>query len=226
MNAQRTIREIPPRHLDHPRIEYGVDLCSRLLVRDHGMEGQPQPRLHPEIQMITASATKRVLDPCCGGRMMWFDRAHADVVFGDQRSETITVSDRSHGRKDGTRTLEIRPDIQIDFRKLPFADSTFRLVAFDPPHLVSAGPRSWLRAKYGMLGQNWRTDLSQGFSECFRVLHPDGVLVFKWNETQVKLSEVLSLTPHAPLFGHTSGNKGYTHWLVFMKPSTLNQFPQ
>jgi hypothetical protein len=43
--------------------------------------------------------------------------------------------------------------------------------------------------------------------------------VFKWNETQVKVREVLALTPHAPLFGHTSGKKAGTHWLVFMKPN-------
>lgn len=160
----------------------------------------------------------RVLDPCCGSRMMWFDRANPDAVFGDQRSETITVTDRSH-REDGTRTLTINPDMLMDFRDLPFEDETFRLVAFDPPHLVRAGPKSWLAAKYGKLSADWRDDLRQGFAECFRVLHPDGVLVFKWNETQVKLSEVLALTPHQPLFGHPSGRKGLTHWLVFMKPA-------
>lgn len=50
-----------------------------------------------------------------------------------------------------------------------------------------------------------------------RVLEPEGVLVFKWNETQVKLREVLSLTPEKPLFGQVSGRGGLTHWLVFMK---------
>ena len=49
----------------------------------------------------------------------------------------------------------------------------------------------------------------------------DGVLVFKWNETQVKVREVLALTPHAPLFGHTSGKKAGTHWLVFMRPNVM-----
>lgn len=161
----------------------------------------------------------RVLDPASGSRMMWFDRGHPDVVFGDKRRETLTVTDRSHGRADGTRTLTVCPDLLMDFRALPFEDCSFRLVAFDPPHLVRAGPRSWLAAKYGKLGQDWRDDLRQGFSECFRVLHPDGVLVFKWNETQVKLSEVLALTPHEPLFGNTSGKKAGTHWLVFMKPN-------
>lgn len=169
------------------------------------------------------ATTARVLDPCSAGRMMWFDRQHPDVVFGDCRSETLTVTDRSHGNASGTRTLRIEPDVMLDFRALPYADGTFKLVAFDPPHLVRAGPRSWLAAKYGKLGKDWRDDLRAGFAECFRVLATDGVLVFKWNETQVKLGEVLPLAPHAPLFGHPTGRKGLTHWLVFMKPNVQHQ---
>ena len=65
--------------------------------------------------------------------------------------------------------------------------------------------------------QNWQEDLRLGFSECFRVLSADGVLVFKWNETQIKVREILALTPEKPLFGHLSGRKGLTHWQVFMK---------
>jgi hypothetical protein len=160
-----------------------------------------------------------ILDPCCGSRMMWFDRGHLDTIYGDHRREALTVTDRSHGKADGTRTLHINPDIVLDFRQLPFPDAAFRLVAFDPPHLVRAGKKSWLAAKYGKLGQDWREDLRAGFSECFRVLEYCGVLVFKWSETQVKLREVLALTPHKPLFGNTSGKKAGTHWLVFMKPN-------
>lgn len=160
----------------------------------------------------------RVLDPCCGSKMMWFNRQHPDVIFGDCRSETITVTDRSNGRENGTRTLRIEPDTTLDFRALPYPDESFRLVAFDPPHLHTAGPRSWMAAKYGKLSVNWRDDLRRGFAECFRVLHPDGVLVFKWNETQVTVRDVLALTLVQPLFGHPTGRKGLTHWLVFMKP--------
>jgi len=163
---------------------------------------------------------KRVLDPCCGSRMFWFDKQNPDVVFGDRRRETITVTDRTH-REDGTRTLHIEPDYIMDFRALPFPDGTFKLVSFDPPHLVRAGPRSWLAAKYGKLSDDWREDIRKGFAECFRVLNDDGVLVFKWNETQVKVGEVLALTPHKPLFGQVSGRSGMTHWLVFMKPANV-----
>lgn len=158
-----------------------------------------------------------ILDACCGSRMMWFDRQNPNVVFADRRSETITVTDNSSGNTSGTRTIHIAPDTLMDFRAMPFADGAFKLVAFDPPHLVQAGPKSWLAAKYGKLSDNWQEDLSKGFAECFRVLANDGVLVFKWSETQVKLSQVLALTPHQPLFGNTSGKKAGTHWLVFMK---------
>ena len=160
---------------------------------------------------------KKIIDPCCGSRMMWFDRKNPAVVFGDIRSETISVTDRSHGKINGTRILHIDPDIVLDFRDLPYPDGVFRLVAFDPPHLIRAGTKSWLAAKYGKLGVDWRNDLRKGFAECFRVLASDGVLVFKWNETQVKVREVLELTPQQPLFGHLSGRKGLTHWLVFIK---------
>lgn len=146
------------------------------------LEGeQTQPAGHGLLDRgvgLHAESSPRVLDPCSGSRMMWFDRGHPDVVFGDKRRETVTVTDRSHGRADGTRTLTVCPDLLMDFRALPFEDCSFRLVAFDPPHLVRAGPRSWLAAKYGKLGQDWRDDLRQGFAECFRVLASDGVLVF------------------------------------------------
>lgn len=172
-----------------------------------------------DLRQLAMLGTERVLDPCCGSRMMWLDREHPDAIFGHRRYETLTVTDRSHGNASGQRTLRIEPDQVMDFRAMPFADGVFKLVAFDPPHLERAGPRSWLAAKYGKLGDDWRDDLRQGFAECFRVLSADGVLVFKWNETQVKVSEVLALTPHPPLFGHISGRKGLTHWLVFMKPA-------
>lgn len=161
---------------------------------------------------------KKILDVCCGSRMMWFNRSHPDAVFGDQRSEVLQVTDNSRGNASGVRVLRVEPDTLLDFRALPFADGQFKLVAFDPPHLVHAGPRSWLAAKYGKLSADWREDIRQGFAECFRVLASEGTLVFKWNESQVKLSEVLKLAPMQPLFGHPTGRKGLTHWLVFMKP--------
>lgn len=159
---------------------------------------------------MSEAPVQLVLDPCSGSRMFWFDREHPGVVFGDLRSEQHTLCDG--------RVLRIEPDVRMDFRAIPFPEGHFKLVVFDPPHLVHAGPKSWLAAKYGRLSANWREDLRRGFAECFRVLASDGVLVFKWNETQIRIREVLMLAPHRPLFGNTSGKKAGTHWMVFMKP--------
>lgn len=164
--------------------------------------------------------TPPVLDPCCGTRMWWFDKHNPLAVYGDVRRETVIVTDRSHGKSDGTRTLNVDPDVQMDFRAIPFPEDSFHLVAFDPPHIVRAGKASWLAAKYGKLGKDWRDDLKAGFIECFRVLKPHGVLLFKWNETHIKISQILPLSPVAPLVGNTSGRKAGTHWLVFMKPAS------
>lgn len=158
-----------------------------------------------------------VLDPCCSVRAMWFDKSDQRAIFGDCRTETVTVTDRTRGNADGTRVLEIAPDVQMDFRAMPFAEGTFALVVFDPPHLVRAGEKSWLAARYGRLGSDWRDDLRQGFAECFRVLRPDGVLIFKWSEVQIPVRDILALTPERPLFGHRSGKKAKTHWITFMK---------
>jgi len=160
-----------------------------------------------------------VLDPCCGGRMMWFAPFDQRGLFGDLRHESLEVTDRSIGSP-GSRAIHIHPDIQMDFRHLPFPDATFQIVAFDPPHLVTAGKRSWMAAKYGRLGDDWRDDLKRGFAECFRVLKPNGVLIFKWNEIQIPVKDVLDCTDHTPLFGQRSGKASKTHWMTFLKPDT------
>lgn len=158
-------------------------------------------------------STARVLDPCSASRMMWFDRSNPDAIFGDKRAEEHVLCDG--------RSLRIHPDLLMDFTALPFPDGRFNVIAFDPPHLFKAGPKSWMAAKYGKLSATWQDDLRAGFAECFRVLAPNGVLILKWNETQIKLRDVLALTPVPPLFGHTTNRSGQTHWVTFIKPKEL-----
>lgn len=140
---------------------------------------------------------------------MWFDKNNQDAVFIDQRRESHTLCDGRH--------LSINPDIVADFRNLPFDDGTFSLVVFDPPHLKNLGQSSWMAKKYGVLNKDWKEDISKGFDECFRVLKVDGVLVFKWNEDQIKVRDILDLIPYKPLFGHPTGRSGKTIWMTFMK---------
>ena len=158
---------------------------------------------------------KKILDACCGSRMFWFDRKNPDVVFLDKRRENHTLKDKSS--KGGSRQLVIDPDILGDFTALPFKDNRFSLVVFDPPHLTGNGDSGWLAKKYGKLRTNWRDDLREGFAECFRVLRPSGILVFKWNEHKIPVSQVLELTPVRPLFGNRTGRLSKSHWIVFMK---------
>jgi len=152
-----------------------------------------------------------ILDPACGSKMFWFDKSSDGVIFGDIRRE-------SHILCDG-RSLVIRPDVQMSYAALPFVDAQFEMVVLDPPHLKNVGANSWMAKKYGALEKGWREELSAVFSECFRVLEPNGTLIFKWNEIQVPVSEVLKLTTEKPLFGHRSGKNSNTHWLCFKKLS-------
>lgn len=104
-----------------------------------------------------------VLDVTCGGRMMWFDKQHPLALYLDNREiADVELCDGRH--------FSVRPDIVADFTALPFPDKSFRLVVFDPPHLVRAGEASYTAVKYGRLDPNWRTTLRAGFQECMRVL--------------------------------------------------------
>jgi ubiquinone/menaquinone biosynthesis C-methylase UbiE len=154
--------------------------------------------------------SKKILDACCGSKMFWFDKNNPNVEFCDKRTLKKTEYYKN-------RYIEVNPDTVYDFTNLPFDDESFHLVVFDPPHLKRCGEKSWMFLKYGKLSENWQQELKKGFSECVRVLAKNGVLIFKWNETQIKLSEVLSLCPLKPLFGNKKPKQSKTHWICFMK---------
>lgn len=158
---------------------------------------------------------RSILDVCCGSRMFWFDREDSRAVFMDNRRESHLLTDSSsYG---GSRCLTVAPDIIGDFTKMEFLDNSFSLVVFDPPHLLRAGVNGWQAKKYGKLPKEWRELIAAGFAECFRVLRPSGVLIFKWNEHEIPVSQILALTPEKPLIGQRCGKLAKTHWIVFMK---------
>lgn len=152
----------------------------------------------------------KILDACCGSRMFWYEKNEPHTTYMDIRKEILTCKDRNLERK-----IKISPDVVADFRDMPFADATFDLVIFDPPHLIKAGKESWLAKKYGTLDlMSWKSDIQQGFSECLRVLKPNGVLLFKWNEDQIPFKEVLKVIQKQPILGD---KKSKTRWSVFIK---------
>ena len=86
---------------------------------------------------------ERVLDACCGSRMFYFDKSNQDAVFADCRELETTLCDG--------RVLAIKPDIKMDFRDMSYEDNIFKVVVFDPPHMIDVGTGSWLAKKYGIL---------------------------------------------------------------------------
>lgn len=151
---------------------------------------------------------KKILDPCCGSRMFYFDKEDPRVVFGDIRIFEGLCCD---GRK-----IKINPDVSTDFTQLDFPDNSFHLVIFDPPHLIRVGDNAWLKQKYGSLPKkSWKETLKKGFKECWRVLEPGGTLIFKWNESQIKLTKIKDLFPDKPVIGTRTNTN--TMFIVFYK---------
>lgn len=153
---------------------------------------------------------KPILDPASSMRSFYFDKQDDRVIFGDIRQ------DESHLLCNG-QTIHIKPDQVMDFRAIPYPNDSFHCVVFDPPHLIGLSEKSWMRKKYGVLEDTWRDDIAKGFSECFRVLKPNGTLIFKWNEVSIRLKEILALTDQKPVLGHPSGKRMGTHWVLFLK---------
>lgn len=158
--------------------------------------------------------------------MFYYDKNDSRVLFQDIRDMETTLCD---GRR-----FEVKPDVAADFTNMPYPDDSFSMVVFDPPHLLrnvgkskmedmygslnpKANPSGYQHIKYGSLHSDWRDMLRKGFAECFRVLRQGGFLIFKWNETDIKVSEILKLTPEKPVFGHISGKRSNTHWICFLK---------
>lgn len=154
---------------------------------------------------------KLILDPASSMRSFYFDKKDKRVLFGDIRVK------ETHLLTNG-QTIHIEPDEVMDFRAIPYPDETFKVVVFDPPHMLNLSEKSWMRKKYGVLDkETWRDDLTKGFAECFRVLKDEGTLIFKWNEVSIPLKDILTLTPYQPVLGHPSGKRMGTHWVLFIK---------
>ena len=152
---------------------------------------------------------KPVLDPCSGSRRFYFDKSSSFVIYGD-------IRDESYVQCDG-RVLDIRPDEQMDVTSLPFGDESFSLVIYDPPHLKWAGSKSYMAQSYGVLPKEDPIGfLARGFSECWRVLKPEGTLIFKWSEKEFPLHVVLRAFGQKPLLGNRKPGT-QTFWMVFFK---------
>lgn len=160
---------------------------------------------------------KYILDLCCGPRMMWVNKHNPNAVYVDCRDLDVGYDEYVPSRC-------VKPDVVVDFRSAsshPFlVGRKFKLIVLDPPHLFDKEEtylQSRMKRAYGYLNKDtWRVDIKAGFDEAWKLLDDCGVLIFKWNESSVKKSEVLSVLEREPLFGQI-GPTVKTHWLTFMK---------
>lgn len=156
---------------------------------------------------------KLILDACCGAKFIWLDKNNPNVIFNDIRKEFKGFIPRR-------KNIEVNPDTNYDFRKLPFKSNKFKLIVFDPPHILGKMDKSTLKACYGVLDKDtWEKTIRDGVKELWRVLDINGILFFKFNDVHIKFDEILSLFPTKPLF-QTSTNRSKnteSRWFCFMK---------
>ena len=158
---------------------------------------------------------KFILDATAGFRMMWFNKQHPNTIYIDQRPEC-------------------EPDQVADWtKKLPYEDNKFKLIVFDPPHILfdKGKVASNLSLNFGALSpETWQQDLKKGLLEMWRILAPFGVMIVKWNNYCISSDKFLKLCPAEPLIyqvsasreKHSRKNKGdgnhvKTLWFCFMK---------
>jgi len=161
---------------------------------------------------------KTVLDATTGGKHMWHsEMKDADsVVFADRRRVEKGALEHQQG-------WSCNPDVVCDTRDLPFAENTFSLIAYDPPHRVTDGGMKQLAGvieqKYGaLMAETWQSDLQSSFEELWRVLQPGGTITFKWADVHKSHDKVIDAIGKTPLYGVTTEkDRAVTKWWVFHK---------
>jgi len=98
--------------------------------------------------------------------MFWVQKYYSDVTYIDIRPE-------------------VSPDIVMDCRHTAFADATFDLIIFDPPHR-KFGSSSILAYRYGSVSlEDARALVRDAFVEFDRILRSGGMVWFKWSGTPI-----------------------------------------
>jgi len=157
-----------------------------------------------------------VLDATAGGKHMWHpDSKDLDrAIYADRRR--VEGLEHQPG-------WSCEPSVICDTRQLPFASSSFDLIAYDPPHRVTDGGMARLSGvieqKYGALcAETWQFDLRESVDELWRTLRPGGTLTFKWADVHKSHDEVIEAINRTPLYGVTTEKeRALTKWWVFHK---------
>jgi DNA modification methylase len=109
--------------------------------------------------------TDRICDPTYGSGVFWKVWQPDNLVASDIRVKRSPCGE------------------SIDFRKMPYDDGSFDVVALDGPYKLNGSASSDSDARYGVhVPASWQDRMQlirDGITECARVLRPDGVLLLK-----------------------------------------------
>lgn len=158
-----------------------------------------------------------ILDMTAGLQEMWFTKWDKETIYLDKRKK---LPDGMLNPKYNNQPLKIT--LQGDNSKLPFKDNIFDLVLFDPPHNIGKW-KGFYTDLYSILEPGkWQKHLYLSTREALRVLKYNGFLIFKWNNRDRSLQNILTLFPWDPLFGTNVSGKGgnsrsRTYFVVFQK---------
>ena len=160
----------------------------------------------------TNMPNKFILDACCGGKHLWFDKDNKNTIFMD-------IREVEQGEIELQPNWCVKPNVIGDYTDMPFKDKSFKLIVWDIPHKIKNYEKSIISKKYGFLGEDWKSNTKRGFKECMRVLDDYGVLEFKWSDSEIPFKKVLALIEQEPLFQNTTNYKATskTKWFCFMK---------
>jgi len=166
-----------------------------------------------------------ILDATCGGRLMYrgldADFDPTELVFMDIREGTFIYDGPDK------RIIHVKPDKIGSVTSIPWHDSSFNLVLFDPPH-DNFGASSFMGTKYG----SWsRADFVQksyfANQEFHRVLKPGGLLLAKVQDNEHRDRLLIGQLTRFKLLlkiqqANTSGRAtNKTFWLLFVRRSEL-----
>jgi hypothetical protein len=158
------------------------------------------------VGLIEEEPTLKILDLTAGSRGIWFEKTYPDAVFVDIRPE-------------------MKPDWVADSGALPFDDSDFDLIVFDPPH-VNSGANSNTTKCYGhYTAAQIRDFVLRASREAHRVSRADALMAFKWNDHDQKLGTILDLMKAwwEPLFGAKTSTRtkhsSSTQWIMLRRCS-------
>lgn len=169
-----------------------------------------------------------ILDINAGNQTMWYYKASGRVIHIDMEKK-----------------LEVKPTIFCDNTQTPFRDGAFTTIYADPPHffghhnsLYSIPDRATFRKVYpnetgipryyGADKYKNQLDLLRYIvrllNECYRILSDDGVLWFKWNETNISVNTLKPLLEKWDILlmikvrlNNPNKTEKQTYWLSMIK---------